>query len=309
MYTDAPFGYELFPHDQQITLQGLTNQSKQFDAINTKESHVWIVIHKVDDIGIVKEAMTARGYQNLQNVYWIKPDHYVAGPIHRLTPVVEVVTFGCLPNAQGIHWNVSEDPRQRPNVFSCKSVGSLARDSSGNVINVTEKPPELAKHLLGMFCKKGGTVLIVGTGAGGCVKGALEAGLNVIGVENDEKQYNQLYAEMNAWVGKLKKAKEPVVAKQPKAKKPSEAPAPKDVLSDAATEPAVFTSVVPAVEEGICFSCDQPGTEGNPLLGCAKCYVMNHVNQCMTDVAVEGDEDAVLVCNGCKLKFYAASDK
>jgi hypothetical protein len=78
MYTDSPFRYELFPHDQQITTQSLVNQSKQFDAMNTLSSHVWIVIHKIDDTIIVKDAMVARGYQNLQQVYWHKPNHYIA---------------------------------------------------------------------------------------------------------------------------------------------------------------------------------------------------------------------------------------
>ena len=63
MYTDAPFGFDLFPHDQQITTQSLTNQSKQFDAFNTLSSHVWMVIHKIDDIIIVKEAMENRVYK------------------------------------------------------------------------------------------------------------------------------------------------------------------------------------------------------------------------------------------------------
>ena len=90
-----------------------------------------------------------------------------------------------------------------PNYFTHPSLLTLAKDTSGNVINVTEKPPELAAFLLGMFCKPGATVLIVGTGAGGCVKGAVKAGLNVVGVENDEKQFNSLFSELNGWVASL----------------------------------------------------------------------------------------------------------
>ena len=71
-----------------------------------------------------------------------------------------------------------------------------------------------------MFCKKGANVLIVGTGAGGCVKGALKAGFNVIGVENDEKQYNQLKSDMNAWVARIKKEKEAPKSRKPKRRSP-----------------------------------------------------------------------------------------
>ena len=311
MYTDAPFGYDLFPHDQQITVQSLINQSKQFDAMNTLSSHVWIVIHKIDDTIIVKEAMTARGYQNIQHAFWQKPNHYVAGPIHRLTPQVsEIISIAFNPDSSSIHWNVSEDPRLRPNFFSCPSVASLARDSNGNVINVTEKPPQLAEWLLGMFCKKGSNVLIVGTGAGGCVKGALKAGFNVIGVENDEKQYNQLKSEMNAWVARIKKEKEAPKPKEPKVKAPppSSAP-PKPSGKDEAEAPPVTVSVEPAVQEGLCFSCDEGAKEGNPLDACAQCKRKNHVKECMTDVADGDGGEEILVCAGCKAKFFGVQDK
>ena len=305
MYTDSPYGYDLFPNDQQITVQSLLGQSKQYDAINTKECSVWIVIHKIDDTHIVKEAMTTRGYTNLQQVYWTKPNQYVAGPVYRLTPVVEVITFGCMPNGAAITWNVSEDPRLRPNIFSCPSVASLAKDSSGNVINVTEKPPELAEFLLGMFCKKGATVLIVGTGAGGCVKGALRAGFNVIGVENDEKQYNQLFSEMNSWVASLKKEKEAPKPKPTKAKTTDESSSSsKPIQNESAAAPSITEVYDPAIQAGQCFSCDEPAKDGNPLGECNHCHVQNHIIGCMTDVAGVAGDDEVLVCSGCKAQFF-----
>ncbi len=310
MYTDSPFGFELFPHDQQITVTSMTNQSKQFDAFNTLSAHAWIVIHKIDDTHIVKEAMENRGYKNLQQVFWHKPGHYVNGAMSRMTPVIEVVTIGCTPNADAIHWNVPSDPRARPNLFSCPSVLSLAKDSTGNIINVTEKPPQLAEFLLGMVCKKGSNVLIVGTGAGGDVKGALNAGMNVIGVENDEKQFNQLKSEMNAWVARLKTEKEATKAKvapQPSAPKPSASKKPSG-KEDTVAPPANET-IIPAVKDGECFSCDEAAKEGNPLDACSQCKRQNHVKGCMVDVADGEGDGEVLVCAGCKAKFFGDDNK
>ena len=305
MYHDSPFGFGLFPHDQQITTQSLSNQSKQFDAMNTQANHVWIVIHKIEDTIIVKEAMESRGYKNLQQAYWGKPNHYVAGPVSRMTPVIEIATVGFNPDSGSIHWNVSDDPRLRPNFFSCPSVASLARDSTGTVINVTEKPPQLAEWLLGMFCKKGSNVLIVGTGAGGDVKGALKAGMNVIGVENDEKQYNQLKSEMNAWVARLQKEKDALKPKEVKPKVvPKTSAPPKPSGKEDAPAPPDFTSVDPAVQEGMCFSCDLAAQDGNPLDECSQCHKQNHVKECMTDVADGEGEGEMLVCAGCKAKFF-----
>lgn len=303
-YNDAPFGYELFPGDDQVTPQWFMTQSKQFDAVNTKGNHVWIVIHKIEDTHIVMEAMKERNYKNIQQVFWHKPNHYVEGPIHKLTPVVEIVTFGCIPDSSGIHWNVSADPRERPNFFSCPSVASLAKDTSGNIINVTEKPPELAAYLLSMFCKPGATVLIVGTGAGGCVKGALKAGFNVIGVENDEKQYHQLHSEMNRWVASLQKEKEEAKPKALKLKKPNDsAPGKKDKKEDAPAAPK--TSVVlSSVKVGLCFSCDGQAKEDNPLDECSSCKKMNHIKECMEDIADEEGNLQGLVCGLCKTKLF-----
>ena len=40
MYNDTPFGYDLFLHDEQITIHTLLTQSKQFDSVNTQGNHV-----------------------------------------------------------------------------------------------------------------------------------------------------------------------------------------------------------------------------------------------------------------------------
>ena len=160
-----------------------------------------------------------------------------------------------------------------------------------------------------MFCKKGANVLIVGTGAGGDVKSSLKAGFNVIGVENDEKQYNQLKSEMNAWVARLKKEKEALKPKEPKAKVlPKTSAPPKPSGKEDAPAPPDFTSVEPAVQEGICFSCDEPEKDGNPLDECSQCHKQNHVKECMTDVADGDGEGEMLVCAGCKAKFFGTGN-
>ena len=305
MYNDAPFGFGLFPHDDQISVHTLTEQSKQFDAINTKGNHAWIVIHKNDDTHIVKEAMTERNYQNLQQVFWYKPGHYVEGPVHRLTPAVsDVVTIGFLPSAADIIWNVSDNPRERHNFISIPSVLSLAKDSSGNIINETEKPPALAAFLCGMFCQKGSTILVIGTGAGGCVKGMLEAGFNVIGVENDEKQYNQLFSEMNSWIARIEKEKEEAEKPLPKPRKAKTASdEPVEAVKDDQNTPEP-THLESAEKEGCCFYCDEEETEENPLDECIGCGKFNHMHECMT----EYEETAVLgeglVCKSCDAGLF-----
>ncbi len=304
MYNDAPFGYDLFPHDQQISVTTLTEQSKQFDAINTKSNHVWIVIHKVDDTHIVREAMVERNYKNIQQIYWYKRNQYCEGPVHRLTPAVDVMTFGCHPNAESITWNVSDNPRERHNFIDIPSVLTLAKDSSGNIINVTEKPPELAAFLCGMFCQKGSTILVIGTGAGGCVKGMLQAGFNVVGVENDEKQFNQLFSEMNSWVANIAKEKEAAQKVLEKPKKAAKSTSDTAVLELNDEDPPEVVQTIAAQKEGCCFSCEERGTDENPLGECINCEKQNHVNGCMVDYTGEDGTVDGMVCSGCDAGMF-----
>ena len=308
-YNDAPFGYELFPGDDQVTPQWFMTQSKQFDAVNTKGNHVWIVIHKIEDTHIVMEAMKERNYKNIQHFFWHKPNHYVEGPMHRFTPVIEKVSIGFIPDSQSVHWNVSPDPRERPNFVSFPSVASLAKDTAGNIINPTEKPPDLAAHLLSIFCKPGGTVLIVGTGAGGCVKGALKAGLNVVGVENDEKQFNSLFSELNGWVASLAKEKEDAKPKPKKMKALLDSGAAKsDQKQDGAPAPKPTVTLAASVE-GKCFSCEEAGTVDNPLDECFGCHKQNHTKECMADAADSDGNLSGLCCNGCMIKMFGTIEK
>ena len=53
-----------------------------------------------------------------------------------------------------------------------------------------EKPEYVAKWILRRLTKPGDTVIIAGFGAGGDVRGALNAGCNVYAIEQDLKQFN-----------------------------------------------------------------------------------------------------------------------
>jgi hypothetical protein len=307
MHFDAPYGYELFPHDQQITASSLSVQSRQFDAINTQTNHVWMVMHKPEDTNIVIEAMIDRSYKNISHFFWHKPNQYVEGPPNRLTPVVEMGTIGCIPDANSIHTNMSSDPRQRPNMVSVPSLTTLTKDTAGNIINPCEKPPGLGEWLFKTFCPKGSTVLIIGTGAGGDLKGAVLAGMNVIGVENDEKQFKQLQSEMNAWVANLAKEKKKEQGKSIKqATDQSLSPAkgskkPKDKEGPEPVE------TVLAETFGACFACDEKEKDGDPLVKCATCDKFFHTVACLEDRPAPkggGEAEEGRICSGCVAELY-----
>ena len=97
--------------------------------------------------------------------------------------------------------------------------------------------------------------------------------------------------------------------KEPKAKVPPQPTAPKKPTGKEDTvAPPDNETIIPAVKDGECFSCDEAAKEGNPLEACSQCKRQNHVKGCMTDVADEEGDGEVLVCAGCKAKFFGAKD-
>ena len=304
MYFDAPMGYKLFPHDLKITTAQLIAMSKQFDAINSQGSHVWITMHKPADTAIVMEAYQERQYKNISHVCWEKKDHYAEGPSNKMISVWEMGTVGCMPSASDIKGNMSKNPRERPNHTTLPSVLALTKDTSGMEINLTEKPPGLAQWLMTSYCPKGSTVLIVGTGAGGCLKGAVMAGMNVVGVENDERQFHALESELNAWKVNLQKEKK---TKQPKTKQQladAEVSPTKAAKPDAM--PELKLDSVAASVEGKCYSCAEPETEDDKFVQCAICAELCHTVACLNDQpVVEGEAESVKgrICGRCVRKL------
>ena len=139
----------------------------------------------------------------------------------------------------------------------------------------------------------------------GQVKGALQADVNVIGVESDEKQYKRLFSEMNSWVAGSENGFEVILCQSEKFKKPSEPPAAakadKKGDADVPTKPGM---VIAVTEEGKCFSCEETATEDNPLEECTGCGKMFHEKWCMEENAEDNGDNAGIYCGGCKEEVF-----
>ena len=186
---DMPYGYDLFTFDKQLVMSELTKALKQFDALQSQDHYIALLMHKPEDTNMVTEALRDRQYQHIDHLFWYKPGHQVSGPVKSYTNAVEMMTIGFYKDRNSVNWNVDADPLKRHNLIQLPPLTTLTKDSNGQPINVTEKPPGVVEWVLRNHCPPGSTVMIAGTGAGGDVKGAIQAGLNVVGVEVDEKMY------------------------------------------------------------------------------------------------------------------------
>ena len=191
-----PYGYNLFPYDIKVKYEELVQIGKQCDAINTLSKHIICLSHHFSDQQMVLNALEQQRYKEPQQVFWVKLDHYATTKRFGYNNCVETTTIGFHPNRDECQWFMSNNVKERYNVIEAKSVTTLARDANNEIINKTQKPPEVAEFILGNHCKPGDTVLIIGPGAGGEIESAVALGLHVIAVEIDEKMFHGLHVRL-----------------------------------------------------------------------------------------------------------------
>ena len=168
----------------------LDEMFKQLAAINKAPQSVICLMHHPKDTQIVLESISNAGYKQASHIYWVKTNHTNAGPTGALTQIVEMGTMAYYPHRGKVHWADNKNPSDRYNTFYSDTVTSLLKDSHGDKVNVTEKPTDLARQLMALHCVPGDNVLVLGSGTGSDVIGAIDCGCNVFGVERDRKQYD-----------------------------------------------------------------------------------------------------------------------
>ena len=163
--------------------------------------HTIIMWVEIGQLGAIRALLQSpeQGYVNVQPVCWYQPDKNVAGPVYRRTPAVEVflVAHKGPHSGFGAQFNLSKDPVKRHNQIIGPSRRVLTKDpATGQPINIHEKPDWLAEAILGDYSRPGQWIFVGGFGAGGDVRGALGAGLNVVAIENDPNQFQATVATM-----------------------------------------------------------------------------------------------------------------
>ena len=200
--------------EHQITaveLQTIINQvSVSQNPLNHPNTAIFW--HKPEDTSIVMEAFRETKYQEMTHFFWHKKGHTSAAQARDYVRSVEMATIGFYPNRRSCYINHHSDPRSRHNFLELPHISHFVKDAANKKVNPAEKPPELAAHFCEHHIPPGGTILIVGAGAGGSVFGALKSGVNVVAVESDEFQFkffsSTFLAKSQAELDRLKAAEE-----------------------------------------------------------------------------------------------------
>lgn len=151
-------------------------------------------------LAVIQKVAEKAGFGQFLTYTWCKPLNATYG-FHRFSPSTEVALYGAkqLANGKFYHPRHSIHCHERPNFVFMPAVRNFLRDEKGEVINFSEKPIALASHIMRIIVPKGATVLVLGYGSGSEVCGALAAGLNVVGVENDQRQLKAAQSRVRAF--------------------------------------------------------------------------------------------------------------
>jgi hypothetical protein len=307
LYGDLTYGLGLAEWDVDLTDKFIIGTSKQFDAVNLKEHHCVWFFHNVTDTGMVKQVLAQRGYTRITQFIWYKPNQTVVGPTDQHTQSWEICTTAIQGTRQSVPWNVNDNPRKRHNLIEVDSVTKPYNHTDGIPINVCEKPPAVSRELLSINCKPQGKVVIIGTGSGGDVIGAIEAGLNVVGVEKDFRQFEALRLRLLKLNTQLTLEVKTAAALAADAKTKKKPPSTTTTTTQEAktTSPTKKTAAGRAISN--CDHCGSAMPEDEDSTECEGCSFRYH-KSCMTQQPTDNSA-AQYKCSGCLNKEGGGSQQ
>jgi hypothetical protein len=197
VFWDTPFGVTQASWDQALTDEDFCTVLQELKTVCTLPA--WTIIAKCRDVDIgrfthlLKEAK----FNHTRTVVWYKDNYQQKGysPYH---PACEFFVHARVGGKEQQFNGGDANPLNRHNLFAGPSVLKLHATEAGDIINETQNPA----WLMTIFCRRHlphqGTALILGSGTGADVIGALAAGVHVVAVEKDRDQWDESLGIVNA---------------------------------------------------------------------------------------------------------------
>jgi hypothetical protein len=183
--------------DIRLTQDDLHSVLKQFEAVQKGPRHFASFNCCIEQAGMIMEVLKDNDYKFVCPVYWLKTAQTSITPQNQLTPACEVLIVARKQTTGNIAiCNLDQNPTKRTNVITGPSNQEYLKTKTGEKVNPTQKPEYLIQWILERFANPGSTVLILGSGAGGEVRGALAAGHHVTGLDLDMAQLTALHADL-----------------------------------------------------------------------------------------------------------------
>jgi hypothetical protein len=194
---DPPFGQKLHNLDSGKKWDELKPTPKHrqdcftyFSLMQQAPACVWLEYCPAQQTHEVAAALELDGWKDAHEMYFWKSDQNMTG-MYQYIWSVDPAMIAYKPTMNKVPWVGEPNPLTRQNlVVSRGMMKKRLTDVQGNPVNKTEKNPMNARVICNRHTKPGDNVLVLGTGAGGDVEGALVSGCSVVGVESDKLQFD-----------------------------------------------------------------------------------------------------------------------
>jgi hypothetical protein len=291
IFSDLPFGIGMADWDvASWTSAELRKVINQVAAVNNGNVTMWVSVINIDDYKDYKAVFKERNWQTVHPFAWMKEDHNQTG-VNCYIYAWETLLVAYYPNANAVNWYTSKNPLHRPNYCTLPGITKRLLHNDGSLVNPHEKPPGLIEFFLKNHVDPNSWVMIIGSGAGGDIAGAIKT-QNVVAVERDEKQWARTVARFSNMEVEIKEVAEEKIAAAEKAvelankKKKAKEAADKKMAEDPTQDPdaenedevpdvsasaAAPSKLVVWPEGTTCITCENTDVDSNQQLQCAVC--------------------------------------
>ena len=198
---DQPYGLGREEWDKAWSAEEVTQLFKQMDAC-TQNDKYWVAMYSNHWLlGQTMSCMEKHGFLNVSYLVWWKNNFNIDNAPH-LVFATEFVVMGWRSGVKGTPSFLDPNPSKRHNMI----IGHQQRHfhmKNGQAINPYQKPVYLAYSICKTFSDPASTIVVVGSGAGGDIEGAVAAGMSVIAFEKDRFQHEAVVGIWRAYQAKL----------------------------------------------------------------------------------------------------------
>jgi hypothetical protein len=192
VFWDMPYGLGVAHWDVLLTDVELETFGHQLACVCRARNFCLVLSVIFHDAGRIRAWMLANGFCDIHPIYVYKPQQNTTGMDWIFA--VEMMLAGYKGGMKNCKMTFSEStPLLRHNLMFAHQVGSkLKHAGEDSEVNTTQKNPNIASALGRIICRPGSVALVIGAGSGSEVVGLARAGVNVVGLERDPKQFRGL---------------------------------------------------------------------------------------------------------------------
>ena len=175
--------------DTELTTSaGMIQVLRQVRAASNAHGITLICVCRPDQVSEVHAGMDQVQFVDRHIWTWHKVNQNWQG-YENYVYASETMVIGYQGGRRSCFAQSPSNPLDRHNVQWWPAVKTLRTDVTGIPINRTQKRSALLRYFARMHCRTGQWALVLGSGTGADVLGALSAGISCIGVERDERQF------------------------------------------------------------------------------------------------------------------------